>query len=251
MTTTSKGQRWEILHSLWIFWTFTLGFFNWVAFVYIGYRTRQRKWILWGSLYSVPFVLLIVFADTTNSGSLVLNLTVPFLFVLGVVSLVHAFKVRMEYLIRLEALQSREADRIAALRREIKREYSAGTQESAPNQSSAQPRSSTPQIRDQERPPTSSIQTSDRSPSASSQTSTIDLNNSSEQELASLPGIGVIVAKRAVDLRESGGGFRSVEDFGEALNLKPHVVERIKPLVSISPAQQPRRSDSSDRMVDF
>jgi hypothetical protein len=52
---TSRGKRWELLHSLWVAWTFTLGFFSWVAFFYIGARARQVRWILWGVVYLVPF----------------------------------------------------------------------------------------------------------------------------------------------------------------------------------------------------
>jgi DNA uptake protein ComE-like DNA-binding protein len=63
--------------------------------------------------------------------------------------------------------------------------------------------------------------------------------------------VGVIIAKRAVGLRESRGGFDTVEDFGQALNLKPHVVERLRPLVAVSPSQQSGHSDSSGRVVDF
>lgn len=252
MSVTPKGQRWEILHSLWIAWTFTLGFFNWVAFIYIGYRTRQRKWIFWGFFYSIPFILLIVFADTSNPGSLALDLTVPFLLVVGVVSLFHAFKARSEYLIRLEALQKRELDREALLRHQVGREYGAGTQEPAPSQSAIRPQSTTSPSRDRERSPASPSQAPDSGSSVKDTRATlIDLNSSSEEELAALPGVGIIVAKRAVGLRESRGNFRSVEDFGEALNLKPHIVERIRPLVLIPPAQRPQRPDSSGRVVDF
>ena len=57
LSVISKGKRWEILHSLWIGWTFTLGFFNWIAFLYIGLRAKQWKWVLWGLLYAMPFIL--------------------------------------------------------------------------------------------------------------------------------------------------------------------------------------------------
>lgn len=251
MAATSKGQRWEILHSLWVIWTFTLGFFNWIAFFYIGYRTNQRKWILWGLFYSVPFSLLIFVADTSNSDSLSMNLTMPFLLVVGVVSLVHAFKARREYLVRLETLQSREPSRTATLRREVQREYGVGTQEAPLSQSDAWPQPTTLPSRNQERASAPPAESPDPPSSAGTQASTTDLNNASERELAALPGVGVIVAKRAVSLRESKGGFRSVEDFGEALNLKPHIVERVRPLVSISPAQQSERPGSSGRIVDF
>jgi hypothetical protein len=56
---TAKGKRWEILHSLWIGWTFTLLLCA-VAFIYVGLRARQKKWILWGLAYSVPLILLLI-----------------------------------------------------------------------------------------------------------------------------------------------------------------------------------------------
>jgi DNA uptake protein ComE-like DNA-binding protein len=80
---------------------------------------------------------------------------------------------------------------------------------------------------------------------------TVDLNSSTERELATLPSIGIILAKRAVSLRESQGGFGSVEDFGTALKLRPEAVERIRPLVSVSPARQPRSPGQSGRLVDY
>ncbi len=100
---TSKGRRWELLHSLWIGWTFALGFFSWLAFVYIGLRTRHSKWALCAVLYATPLILLLVFRPT--SGGWLANLTVSATLALGVVSIVHAFLVRKEYLLRLELLQ--------------------------------------------------------------------------------------------------------------------------------------------------
>jgi hypothetical protein len=44
-------------HSLWIGWTFTLGFFNWLAFVYIGIRARHAAWTLAGFAYLMPLIL--------------------------------------------------------------------------------------------------------------------------------------------------------------------------------------------------
>ena len=44
-------------HSLWIGWTFTLGFFNWLAFVYIGVRARHAAWTLAGFAYLMPLIL--------------------------------------------------------------------------------------------------------------------------------------------------------------------------------------------------
>jgi hypothetical protein len=46
-------------HSLWIGWTFTLGFFNWLAFMYIGIRARHAAWTLAGFAYLVPLILTV------------------------------------------------------------------------------------------------------------------------------------------------------------------------------------------------
>jgi hypothetical protein len=54
MTVTARDKRWEIVHSLWIGWTFTLGFFSWLAFAYIGLRARHTEWILWALIYATP-----------------------------------------------------------------------------------------------------------------------------------------------------------------------------------------------------
>ena len=43
-------------HSLWIGWTFTLGFFNWLAFVYIGIRARHAAWTIAGFAYLVTLL---------------------------------------------------------------------------------------------------------------------------------------------------------------------------------------------------
>lgn len=123
MSVTSKGRRWEILHSLWIGWTFTLGFFNWIAFLYIGVRAKQAKWLIWGLLYSLTFVLAMIFADTPAFEGWVGDVIIALTLLLGIISIVHAFKIRKEYLMRLDALQEGVAEKDAVLKRQIKTEY--------------------------------------------------------------------------------------------------------------------------------
>jgi hypothetical protein len=113
LSSTSKGNRWELLHSLWIGWTFTLGFFSWVAFVYIGLRTRHTRWILWALFYATPLILFAIPAQRSAGWT---NLTLSATMVLGLVSIVHAFLVRKEYLLRLELLQ-RETSHVSVTSR--------------------------------------------------------------------------------------------------------------------------------------
>jgi len=98
-----RGRKWELLHSLWIGWTFTLGFFGWVAFVYIGLRTQHMRWVLWGLLYAAPFTLFLFVVGYVSQGwaNQILNATA----LVGLVAIVHAFLVRKEYLLRLQLHQ--------------------------------------------------------------------------------------------------------------------------------------------------
>jgi len=74
-----------------------------------------------------------------------------------------------------------------------------------------------------------------------------DLNSASESELAGLPGVGVILAKKARRYREDRGGFRTVDEFFEVLRLPPHAVDRLRPLVTVSSARpEPPSSSSTD-----
>lgn len=248
MAATPKGRNWEIRNSIWIVWTFTF-FFNWIAFLYIGVRVRRRRWIYWGVLYSLPFILAMITAESPID-SWQTDVAFSLMLGLGIMSIIHAFQVRKEYLMRLETLQQSRVGTDAALRQRIQTEYSSGAQGSTSSSGVGQPSSNSLSPAPQPRitPP---AQPSGFAAPEPSPVSTIDLNSASEQEIASLPGVGLIIAKRAVSLRESRGGFRSVEDFGQALNLRPHVVERITPLVSISTSQQPGGSDPSGRVVDF
>ncbi|MBW3634470.1 MAG: helix-hairpin-helix domain-containing protein, partial [Chloroflexi bacterium] len=76
---------------------------------------------------------------------------------------------------------------------------------------------------------------------------TMDLNTAAESDLASLPGIGPVLAKRIVAERSSRGGFSNVEQLAE-IGVPPHVVVRLRPLVAFS--QLPGARRPRGRIVD-
>jgi hypothetical protein len=115
MSVTAKGKRWKTLHSLWIGWTFTFGLFNWIAFIYIGLRAKQWKWILWGVLYLVPTAVVILLLAADASAALGVP-AVLLTFGVGVASIFHAFRVREGYLRHMEALEVGDATIDPALR---------------------------------------------------------------------------------------------------------------------------------------
>jgi hypothetical protein len=88
---------------LWILWTFTLGFFGWLAFAYIGIRGRQPRWLLWAVFYATPIIIFVVLGVIVSQSWI--NAILSFNALLGVVSIVHAFRLRKEYLLRLDLIK--------------------------------------------------------------------------------------------------------------------------------------------------
>lgn len=84
----------------------------------------------------------------------------------------------------------------------------------------------------------------------------LDLNSASQLEIALLPGIGPILAKNAINIRQSNGKFESVDDFCIKLKLKPHITKNIEKLVYCSKNIEikhiePKKSDTDViRIVD-
>ena len=81
--------RWWWRYSLWIPWTFTAGFFNWVAFIYIGVRARHAAWIVSGFAYLVPLLLTVA-----SFGTPLFRYFIAFQLLASAVSVVHALSVR-------------------------------------------------------------------------------------------------------------------------------------------------------------
>lgn len=97
-TVKPPGLLARLRDSCWIAWTFTL-LFNWVAFLWIGFRARSRRWITWGIVYAVPAVVALV-APTESRVS---DVAVVAWLVLRPVSIAHAFAVRRAYIAQRRA----------------------------------------------------------------------------------------------------------------------------------------------------
>jgi len=63
----------------------------------------------------------------------------------------------------------------------------------------------------------------------------IPLNNASAAELERLPGIGPALARRIIAYRETHGNFRVLQDLGHVKGIGPKTLDRLRPLVSLSP----------------
>ena len=94
---TGKSKKWEWANSWWILFTFVpLGLLAFVSYIYIGKTAKQIKWYIAGVVYLVAawFVLLIP-ADIVP-----FELKNTLYVVIWIVSIIHAFLIRKQYLIR-------------------------------------------------------------------------------------------------------------------------------------------------------
>jgi hypothetical protein len=90
---TRRAQyRWWWRHSLWILWTFSLGFLNWVSFFYIGVRARSATWIASGFVYLLPVLLTL-----GSIGTGWLRYAVLLQLLGSAASVLHAFAARPHY----------------------------------------------------------------------------------------------------------------------------------------------------------
>lgn len=80
-----------------------------------------------------------------------------------------------------------------------------------------------------------------------------DINTASEEQLAALPGLTVIDAKKAIAYREDNHAFRSVDEFFSVIQAKPHIIARLQPQLYASAPTQPTASpqSGSKRRIDF
>ena len=61
-----------------------------------------------------------------------------------------------------------------------------------------------------------------------------DVNCADFDSLLALPGIGAADAKLLIQHRDSHGPLTSVDELATVLSLKPHIVERLRPLITFS-----------------
>ena len=205
-------------------------------YIYIGVTAKHRKWILYGVLYAIPFIFYNVFMEKSNPISLRFEIILTSVWLLAFFSMVHAFFLRKEYLIRLEMLKETKKDKF----NEILHDTSLDNQEHPKNIEKPNMKTeATDFIKDF---PSKSV------------SARVDINNDPEDLLIGLPGVNLILAKKAIQLRRSGVYFDSAEDFGEALGLKPHIVEKIKSYIVINPLKDvpvAKTIQSKGRRIDI
>lgn len=254
---TTRGKKWEIFNSLWIFWSFTL-LLSCVGFFWIGGRTGRRKWIISGLIYLVVnFGLIFTLSWLEAHSSILYNVVMAIVLIGWVAAIVQSFMSRKEYLIRREAVLDLTSATREAYRNEIREEYipqgSVRSSVQTQNKQSAHPTYLPHNESDDPQP-------SDAKPASHSvepdtkvfMGALVDLNTCTEQQLANLPGVGVALAKKAMEMRTAMGGFVSTSDFIEKLKLMPHFAAQIEKMAYVSAVTSPETtSENAGRVIDI
>lgn len=208
---TSRGRKWEIQNSIWIIWSF-LYVFNFIGFLYIGFKTKTGKWKLIGFvLLVICSVIPIGFTDFFNNGYMVSSIS----FITYFVGIALSFIYRKEYLIKLDVILNNAKDSNELLRNKIESKY-------------LNKYSKTDTISNKKE----SENTYKNIPK--NNTDKININSCSEEELLNLPGINIALAKKTMEYRNTNNGFNSFEQFIDKMEIKPHFAIQLKDLIEVN-----------------
>ena len=72
---------------------------------------------------------------------------------------------------------------------------------------------------------------------SSEEPQTVDLNRATEEQLASIPGIGPVLAQRIVDYRQAKGAFLAPEEITAVPGIGPSSYERLAPWLTVGPPE--------------
>ncbi len=98
-----RSLPWKILQSWWVLLTWPIGFLAWAAFLYIGFRARRVRWLIWGVIYFTGICVALSISGDDSSGVIAL--------VVWFGSILHALFVIRSFLRRLAFLQGQPWDR--------------------------------------------------------------------------------------------------------------------------------------------
>lgn len=229
----NRGVGWKWLQSWYVLLPLTF-VFNSAAFFYIGARTKTKRWVYWGFFYAATLIVWIVVSETFPETSVIYEIFLVGWFMTAFASIIHALMTIREYLFRLQAVEMAEKH---AMMSRIEREYGVRLA-TDPTVTPKQPFSA---YRSPSGPALSTV----------APTVITDINTASEETMAHLPGIGIMIAKKAIQFRAQFGGFESVDQFFRELQIKPHIAERIRPQLIASPVTKTPPNHPGGRLVDF
>lgn len=82
----------------------------------------------------------------------------------------------------------------------------------------------------------------------------VDINSADEKEIAKLPGINIIMAKRIIKYRELHDGFKSAEEFYKEFKIKPHFQKKLEVQIcfkKVGKKKKKKKKSPDERIIDF
>lgn len=82
----------------------------------------------------------------------------------------------------------------------------------------------------------------------------IDINSADEEAIASLPGLTIIDAKKAISYRNEHNGFNTADEFFASINAKPHIIAQLesKLIIGNYKSEKPHNTDNpGKRTIDI
>lgn len=123
MSITKKGTAWETKNSLWIVLNLII-LLNGLGLYYAGKKVKVKKWIKHGLIY-ISIMWATVIIGIIAKGSILDTISMYIFFINYIACIVQSFRIRKEYLIRLELVETRGIDELETnkLRIKIANEY--------------------------------------------------------------------------------------------------------------------------------
>lgn len=78
-------------------------------------------------------------------------------------------------------------------------------------------------------------------------TEPLDINTASESALAAIPGIGIILAKKAISIRNQKGKFESVDDFISSVGIRSYQEDQVRRMLTCPQADSAVKDPSTKR----
>lgn len=229
---------WEVWHSLWVLWSFPM--MACVGFFFIGKRVGHRSWLIWGGVYLVCLAMFFAFIEQYKNNPVFSTLSM--IFWLG--SIIHSFVARGTYINKLIAMEEGEVEyRKQRSNGNVGRAGASNTEQFA---SQYKARQDQKKENSEKAADAANVAFQEVPQGVSNETSpgVVDLNSCTVAEMTSLPGITIIMAKQAMEYRETHGGFKSFDEFANLLKLKPHIYVKLFGKVVCNPinAQAEKKS---------
>ena len=235
---TNKGLFWELRNSIWTLWTFfPFGFFNYISFFYIAARLKDKKLFIYGILYAIPFINIMVMDSSKNSSTLYEDLSYLTIFIVWIISIFHVMKVRRHYLL-LKVDTVSYADQLAEENRQLQQKLQSLTNTSdTPKTTTVIPKT-----------PINKVE-----PTSNTIAEPIDLNVATETELAKITEIGPLLAGKIIIERQQIGRFTSYDHFTQVMDFKPHIAHKLKKHVTViaNEIPQPPNLSKQGRVIDY